>query len=192
MPSMDHHHLRCTHKETEPRRFQISMFTFPEGSPGWIQTQAVWWENLCPSPLSRRLFWLQQTSAVGHRRGQTGCNYVMGFLKSQTKELNLKLLTLGSHHQFLRESVLWDWSGGKTSIVLCNSTNSYVESLFSFLIIPELHESWFFSLFEVRWRSDSKLKSFSSVGVAKSLQLCPTLCDPMDCSPPGSTIRGIL
>ena len=80
-------------------------------------------------------------SAVGHRRGQTGCNYVMGFLKSQTKELNLKLLTLGSHHQFLRESVLWDWSGGKTSIVLCNSTNSYVESLFSFLIIPELHES---------------------------------------------------
>ena len=134
MPSMDHHHLRCTHKETEPRRFQISMFTFPEGSPGWIQTQAVWWENLCPSPLSRRLFWLQKTSAVGHRRGQTGCNYVMGFLKSQTKELNLKLLTLGSHHQFLRESVLWDWSGGKTSIVLCNSTNSYVESLFSFLI----------------------------------------------------------
>ena len=22
---------------------------------------------------------------------------------------------------------------------------------------------------------------------AKSLQLCPTLCDPMDCSPPGSS-----
>ena len=65
----------------------------------------------------------------------------MGFLKSQTKELNLKLLTLGSHRQFLRESVLWDWSGGKTSIVLCNSMNSYVESLFSFFIIPELHES---------------------------------------------------
>ena len=27
---------------------------------------------------------------------------------------------------------------------------------------------------------------------AKSLQLCPTLCDPMDCSPPGSSIHGIL
>jgi len=26
---------------------------------------------------------------------------------------------------------------------------------------------------------------------AKSLQLCPTLCDPMDCSPPGSSIHGI-
>ena len=26
---------------------------------------------------------------------------------------------------------------------------------------------------------------------AKSLQLCPTLCDPIDCSPPGSSIHGI-
>ena len=27
---------------------------------------------------------------------------------------------------------------------------------------------------------------------AKSLQLCPTLCDPMDSSPPGSSVQGIL
>src|SRR5574337_472162 len=27
---------------------------------------------------------------------------------------------------------------------------------------------------------------------AKLLQLCPTLCDPMDCSPPGSSVHGIL
>ena len=27
---------------------------------------------------------------------------------------------------------------------------------------------------------------------AKSLQCSPTLCDPMDCSPPGSYVRGIL
>ena len=27
---------------------------------------------------------------------------------------------------------------------------------------------------------------------AKSLQLCPTLCDPMNCSPPGSSVHGIL
>ena len=27
---------------------------------------------------------------------------------------------------------------------------------------------------------------------AKSLQLCPTLCDRMDCSPPGSSVCGIL
>ena len=27
---------------------------------------------------------------------------------------------------------------------------------------------------------------------AKSLQLCPTLCDPIDCTPPGSSVHGIL
>ena len=27
---------------------------------------------------------------------------------------------------------------------------------------------------------------------AKSLQSCPTLCDPIDGSPPGSPVRGIL
>ena len=27
---------------------------------------------------------------------------------------------------------------------------------------------------------------------ARSLQSCPTLCDPMDCSPPGSSVHGIL
>ena len=27
---------------------------------------------------------------------------------------------------------------------------------------------------------------------AKSLQSCPTLCDPIDGSPPGSTVPGIL
>ena len=27
---------------------------------------------------------------------------------------------------------------------------------------------------------------------AKLLQLCLTLCDPMDCSPPGSSVHGIL
>ena len=27
---------------------------------------------------------------------------------------------------------------------------------------------------------------------AKSFQWCPILCDPMDCSPPGSSVHGIL
>ena len=30
-----------------------------------------------------------------------------------------------------------------------------------------------------------------TAAAAKSLQLCPTLCDPMDCSPPGSPIHGV-
>ena len=32
----------------------------------------------------------------------------------------------------------------------------------------------------------------AAAAVAKSLQLCLTLCDPMDGSPPGSSVPGIL
>ena len=34
--------------------------------------------------------------------------------------------------------------------------------------------------------------TFSSAAAAKSLQSCPTLCDPIDGSPPGSTFPGLL
>ena len=40
-----------------------------------------------------------------------------------------------------------------------------------------------------------KLKAFSlksAAAAAKSLQSCPTLCDPIDSSPPGSAVPGIL
>ena len=33
---------------------------------------------------------------------------------------------------------------------------------------------------------------YAAAAAAKSLQSCPTLCDPMDCSPPGSPVPGIL
>ena len=35
------------------------------------------------------------------------------------------------------------------------------------------------------------LLTICSAAAAKSLQSYPTLCDPMDCSPPGSSIHGI-
>ena len=38
----------------------------------------------------------------------------------------------------------------------------------------------------------SSLLLFAAAAAAKSLQLCPTLCDPIDGSPPGSPIPGIL
>ena len=39
----------------------------------------------------------------------------------------------------------------------------------------------------------SLLTSYAAAAIAaKSLQSCLTLCDPIDCSPPGSPIPGIL
>ena len=34
--------------------------------------------------------------------------------------------------------------------------------------------------------------SYCAAAAAKSLQSCPSLCDPIDCSPPGSPVPGIL
>ena len=36
------------------------------------------------------------------------------------------------------------------------------------------------------------LVSTAAAAAAKSLQSCPTLCDPIDSSPPGSAVPGIL
>ena len=40
-------------------------------------------------------------------------------------------------------------------------------------------------------KANAELKG-SAAAPAKSLQLCPTLCDPIDGSPPGSPVPGIL
>ena len=36
------------------------------------------------------------------------------------------------------------------------------------------------------------LKGMAAAAAAKSLQSCPTLCDPLDVSPPGSPVSRIL
>ena len=35
-------------------------------------------------------------------------------------------------------------------------------------------------------------EEYTAAAAAKSLQSCPTVSDPMDCSPPGSSVHGIL
>ena len=41
-------------------------------------------------------------------------------------------------------------------------------------------------------RNEHLKKSIYAAAAAKSIQSCPTLCDPIDGSPPGSSIHGIL
>ena len=53
---------------------------------------------------------------------------------------------------------------------------------------------------EIKWptsagslkKQESSRKTSAAAAAAKSLQLCPTLCDAIDGSPPGSAIPGIL
>ena len=57
---------------------------------------------------------------------------------------------------------------------------------FSFLILPLLAPLFFF--FNIL----NYIYGYAAAAAAKSLQSCPTLCDPIDDSPPGSAISGIL
>ena len=57
--------------------------------------------------------------------------------------------------------------------------------------------TWFFiflrNLHTLLYSGCTNIKGLSiAAAAAKSLQLCPTLCDPIDSSPPGSAIPGIL
>ena len=49
---------------------------------------------------------------------------------------------------------------------------------------PSIHPSIHLSIYVCRYLSISVLCC------ATSFQLCPTLCDPIDCSPPGSFVHG--
>ena len=42
------------------------------------------------------------------------------------------------------------------------------------------------------WKIDGKVQNSHAAATAKLLQLCPTLCDPRDGSPPGTPVPGIL
>ena len=49
------------------------------------------------------------------------------------------------------------------------------------------------SAFRGRWRIGALNSIYHNIKVkVKVTQLCPTLCDPMDCSPPDSSVLGIL
>ena len=46
---------------------------------------------------------------------------------------------------------------------------------------------------KIPWTEDpGELQSAAAAAAAKSPQSCPTLCNPIDGSPPGSTVPGIL
>ena len=54
------------------------------------------------------------------------------------------------------------------------------------------HVCMYLCLFESAWNLAFSSELFPAAAAAKSLQSCPTLCDPIDGSPPGSPVPGIL
>ena len=53
-------------------------------------------------------------------------------------------------------------------------------------------QDWKMSVFIPVPKKGNAKECSTTTTTTKSLQSCPTLCDPMDCSPPGSPVPGIL
>ena len=90
------------------------------------------------------------------------------------------------------------WKYRESSLLRVNSwpmkCGSHGKMLFLFPPFPETHFIWFL-------RDPVECSIWSLVAVdepmcacvrSEMLQLCPTVCNPVDCNPPGSSVLGIL
>ena len=88
----------------------------------------------------------------------------------------------------------------RTSKQTCNSTmflhwfSSMNESILYYIAVlpvqPLTHNRKLINVHSVNYYSNDAI--FIHAAAAKSLQSCPTLCDPIDSRPPGSAVSGIL
>ena len=88
----------------------------------------------------------------------------------------LRTLTTSHHHNM------------KTRVGPCGGTEWQRQTYSVFL-------HWFLRWFRKKKRFVHQIQNSMDIifcVCAKSLQLCPTLCNPMDCSLPGSSVHGIL
>ena len=70
---------------------------------------------------------------------------------------------------------------------------SSFHSFYCILLFSSYFHHFIFQLTDLFFASDILLRIPSATAAtAKSLRSCPTLCDPMHCSPPGSPVPGIL
>ena len=99
------------------------------------------------------------------------------------------------HCSSIAQNPLWWVSSASCTLYLLPGVlafNGYLVSLFSFFcgLLWGMCSIWGGSL--TRDQSQASAAKAAAAPAAKSLQSCPTLCDPVDGSPPGSPIPGTL
>ena len=97
----------------------------------------------------------------------------------------------GSIHSYFFVASVWNCDSscpGSSLVIMWLSSFAW-----SFSIYKTAHRIWLRILSIVL---EKKLKvldcAWVSEWVSEVVQSCPTLCDPVDCSPPGSSVHGIL
>ena len=90
------------------------------------------------------------------------------------------------------------WAYCSSSTCSCHTVLEYSHQLLPYLLTPRVKHSknktqFLYSLCSKLFTdTTSSKRPAAAAAAAKSLQLCPTLCDPIDGSPPGSSVPGIL
>ena len=86
-------------------------------------------------------------------------------------------------------------TGDCRAVATLNSATWQAADNLSLMILQRFYSYSYYSLFGQSFADGSRVQNESGIylGVTwKSLQSCPTLCDPIDESPPGSPVPGIL
>ena len=115
--------------------------------------------------------------------------FVLFYIHSSPLSLSL-ILWLGPYWTILLSSLL-GWAPSSLQYVL-PLTYSYDH------LSPHWEDRWKEqketrkSVFIQRNWENPEMSAAAAAAAAKSLQLCPTLCDPIDSSPPGFPVPGIL
>ena len=96
-------------------------------------------------------------------------------------------------HEFEQALGVGDGQGG---LVCCSWWGRNESDMTERLNWPELVRTYCIAqetLFRALWwpKLEGNPKRKAAAAAAKSLQLCPILCDPIDSSPPGSSVHGI-
>ena len=76
-----------------------------------------------------------------------------------------------------------------TPFCLLTLIKAFLKTIY-FIGIQLIYKVMFTSVFSTMLAYTSECRVPKNVGVFLLAQSCPTLCDPMDCSPPGSSVHG--
>ena len=130
----------------------------------------------------------------GFSRGRAWALGCMGFSGCSPRAPEHRLNSWGTRARLLR--VMWDFPQPGTEPMSPLAGNSLPPSdqgsPSSMIFILQVYSYFVENLENLSMATKPVLEQCKSNIAAKSLQSCPTLCDPIDGSPPGSPVPGIL
>ena len=90
------------------------------------------------------------------------------------------------------KALQWDITSQQSEVNPCTSGHLIWQRSQEYTMEKKQCNKWFSENWTATFLWMFLPRRHAAAAVAKSLQSCPTLCNPIDSSPPGSTVPGIL